>query len=175
QCALWRANACCTANTSAAAHEDRSHLYNFNWNHCGALPPKCRRHFVQDTCLYECDPNLGPWIDQSDTSWRKERILHVPLCREDCEQWWHDCKDALTCMDNWHRGWNWSTGTNTCPRGAACRRFGAVFGSAAALCERVWSGSYRYTELPRGSGRCIQMWWDPALPNPNAAVAERYA
>lgn len=64
QCVLWKDNACCTANTSMEAHEDQSYLYNFNWNHCGAMPEKCKRHFIQDTCLYECSPNLGPWIDQ---------------------------------------------------------------------------------------------------------------
>ncbi|XP_064361366.1 folate receptor gamma-like [Dromaius novaehollandiae] len=175
QCAPWRERACCTANTSAAAHEDRSHLYGFNWAHCGALPPRCQRHFVQDACLYECSPNLGPWVQQVDSSWRKERIRDVPLCREDCEQWWSDCRAALTCKSNWHSGWNWTTGTNVCPRGARCRRFAEVFGSAAGLCERVWSGSYRYTTLRRGSGRCIQMWFDADGPNPNVAVAEYYA
>ncbi|KAF1628296.1 UNVERIFIED_CONTAM: Folate receptor alpha, partial [Eudyptes robustus] len=110
QCALWKENACCTANTSSEAHQDQSYLYNFNWDHCGAMPEKCKRHFIQDTCLYECSPNLGPWIDQADASWRKERILHVPLCREDCEQWWEDCRDAVTCKVNWHKGWNWTTG-----------------------------------------------------------------
>uniref|UniRef100_A0A493SVL6 Folate receptor-like domain-containing protein n=1 Tax=Anas platyrhynchos platyrhynchos TaxID=8840 RepID=A0A493SVL6_ANAPP len=64
QCAPWKDNACCTANTSSEAHRDQSYLYNFNWNHCGVMPPKCKRHFIQDTCLYECSPNLGPWIDQ---------------------------------------------------------------------------------------------------------------
>lgn len=64
QCAPWKDNACCTANTSSEAHKDQSNLYNFNWNHCGLMPPKCKRHFIQDTCLYECSPNLGPWIDQ---------------------------------------------------------------------------------------------------------------
>ncbi|NXX56303.1 FOLR3 protein, partial [Scopus umbretta] len=89
QCALWKDNACCTANTSLEAHQDQSYLYNFNWDHCGAMPEKCKRHFIQDTCLYD--------------SWRKERILHVPLCREDCEQWWEDCQDAVTCKVNWHK------------------------------------------------------------------------
>uniref|UniRef100_A0A8C9N085 Folate receptor-like domain-containing protein n=1 Tax=Serinus canaria TaxID=9135 RepID=A0A8C9N085_SERCA len=112
QCSPWKDNACCTANTSLEAHKDQSYLYNFNWNHCGVMPPKCKRHFIQDTCLYECSPNLGPWIQQVafPTGWRRERILHVPLCREDCEQWWQDCRDALTCKDNWHKGWNWATG-----------------------------------------------------------------
>lgn len=47
---------------------------------------------------------------QADTSWRKERIRDVPLCLEDCEQWWEDCQDAVTCKVNWHKGWNWTTG-----------------------------------------------------------------
>ncbi|XP_074996564.1 folate receptor gamma-like [Calonectris borealis] len=175
QCALWKENACCTANTSLEAHQDQSYLYNFNWDHCGAMPEKCKRHFIQDTCLYECSPNLGPWIDQTDTSWRKERILHVPLCREDCEQWWEDCRDAVTCKVNWHKGWNWTTGTNQCPQGAMCQKFKFVFPTAAHLCEQVWSHSYRYTPHSRGSGRCIQMWFDPAQGNPNVAVARYYA
>ncbi|XP_071421324.1 uncharacterized protein [Pithys albifrons albifrons] len=70
QCVLWKDNACCTANTSLEAHEDQSYLYNFNWDHCGAMPQKCKRHFIQDTCLYECSPNLGPWIDQTPAGGR---------------------------------------------------------------------------------------------------------
>ncbi|XP_014737601.1 PREDICTED: folate receptor alpha-like [Sturnus vulgaris] len=175
QCVLWKDNACCTANTSMEAHEDQSYLYNFNWDHCGAMPEKCKRHFIQDTCLYECSPNLGPWIDQADNSWRKERIRDVPLCKEDCDQWWEDCQDAVTCKVNWHKGWNWTTGTNQCPKGAMCQKFKFVFPTAAALCEQIWSGSYRYTSYHRGSGRCIQMWFDPAQGNPNVAVAQYYA
>lgn len=116
------------------------------------MKPACKRHFIQDTCLYECSPNLGPWIQevrvppicspdissrrpccsgaiqgwaaespepepfppsdgpQVNQSWRKERILNVPLCREDCESWWEDCRTSHTCKSNWHRGWNWTSG-----------------------------------------------------------------
>lgn len=68
QCAPWRENACCTANTSAEAHEDNSYLYNFNWNHCGIMSEKCKKHFIQDTCFYECSPHLGPWIQPVRTN-----------------------------------------------------------------------------------------------------------
>ncbi|KFU92797.1 Folate receptor alpha, partial [Chaetura pelagica] len=175
QCSPWKDNACCTANTSSEAHKDQSNLYNFNWNHCGVMPPKCKRHFIQDTCLYECSPNLGPWIDQADSSWRRERILHVPLCREDCEEWWEDCKDYVTCKENWHKGWNWATGTNRCPWGSMCRPFSQIFPHPKDLCEKIWSNSYKYTTERRGSGRCIQMWFDPAQGNPNVVVAKYYA
>lgn len=70
QCSPWHDNACCTANTSAEAHDDNSYLYNFNWNHCGAMSTRCKEHFIQDTCFYECSPHLGPWI-------QKVRIVHL--------------------------------------------------------------------------------------------------
>ncbi|MGH0177713.1 UNVERIFIED_CONTAM: hypothetical protein FKN15_076047 [Acipenser sinensis] len=109
KCAPWKNNACCTANTTSEAHNDQSYLYNFNWNHCGMMTDKCKKHFIQDTCFYECSPNLGPWIQKVDQSWRRERILYVPLCKEDCSAWWEDCKDDYTCKENWHKGWDWST------------------------------------------------------------------
>lgn len=56
-----------------------------------------------------------------------------------------------------------------------CQKFKFVFPTAADLCERVWSHSYRYTSHRRGSGRCIQMWFDVAEGNPNVAVARYYA
>ena len=141
------------------------------------MEPACKRHFIQDTCLYECSPNLGPWIRevwapapqtgasaegkvhwslawrvwftnsglrvdrgiaptspaldpikaiaaeipdrlapslprplQVNQSWRRERVLGVPLCKEDCQIWWEDCRTSYTCKSNWHRGWDWTSG-----------------------------------------------------------------
>lgn len=47
---------------------------------------------------------------QVDQSWRKERISNVPLCMEDCHEWWEDCKNDMTCKTDWHKGWDWSSG-----------------------------------------------------------------
>uniref|UniRef100_A0A8D2LIB6 Folate receptor-like domain-containing protein n=1 Tax=Varanus komodoensis TaxID=61221 RepID=A0A8D2LIB6_VARKO len=175
QCTPWKTNACCTANTSHAAHQDVSYLYNFNWNHCGTMSEKCKRHFIQDTCLYECSPNLGPWIKKVDQSWRKERILYVPLCIEDCEAWWADCQDDMTCKSNWHKGWDWSSGQNRCPKGSTCQSMKRVFPTPKDLCEKIWSNSYKHTTLTKDSGRCIQMWFDARRGNPNDRVARYYA
>ncbi|XP_036924554.1 folate receptor alpha-like [Sturnira hondurensis] len=139
------------------------------------MQPACRRHFIQDTCLYECSPNLGPWIQQVNQSWRKERILNVPLCREDCESWWEDCRTSYTCKTNWHKGWNWTSGSNECPVKDACHPFHFYFPTPAALCNEIWSHSYKVSNYSRGSGRCIQMWFDPAQGNPNEEVARFYA
>ncbi|XP_010601514.1 folate receptor alpha isoform X1 [Fukomys damarensis] len=175
QCSPWKKNSCCSANTSQEAHKNISNLYRFNWDHCGEMEPACKRHFIQDTCLYECSPNLGPWIQQVDQSWRKERILDVPLCKEDCQRWWEDCKTSLTCKSNWHKGWNWEKGYNKCPTDAACHPFPFYFPTPADLCQEIWSHSYKVSNYSRGSGRCIQMWFDPAQGNPNEEVARFYA
>lgn len=68
-----------------------------------------------------------------------------------------------------------SPGTNRCPWGFMCRAFREVFPRPKDLCEKIWSGSFRYSPERRGSGRCVQMWFDPAQGNPNAAVARLYA
>ncbi|KAM4796196.1 folate receptor gamma-like [Rhinophrynus dorsalis] len=173
QCTPWKDKSCCTVATSQEAHKDQSYLYNFNWDHCGTMSPECKKHFIQDTCFYECSPNLGPWIQAVDSTWRKERILNVPLCKEDCETWYDDCKFDYTCMENWHVGWNWTSKTNMCPTGTMCRRFFQVYPTAKDFCEKVWSNSYKYTTDVRGSDRCMQMWFDGR--NPNVKVAKYYA
>ncbi|XP_049745918.1 folate receptor beta-like [Elephas maximus indicus] len=175
QCSPWRKNACCSVNTSQELHKDTSRLYNFNWDHCGKMEPECKRHFIQDLCLYECSPNLGPWIQEVNQSWRKERFLHAPLCKEDCQNWWEACRTSYTCKNNWHKGWDWTSGVNKCPVGTTCHTFEFYFPTPADLCERVWSYSYKASNYSRGSGRCIQMWFDSAHGNPNEEVARFYA
>ncbi|XP_023377474.1 folate receptor beta-like [Pteropus vampyrus] len=144
QCSPWKKNACCSVSTSQELHRDTSLLYNFNWDHCGQMEPACKRHFIQDTCLYECSPNLGPWIQQVDQSWRKERFLDVPLCKEDCQSWWEACRTSYTCKSDWHKGWNWTSGSNKCP--VACHTFESYLPTPAALCEGLWSHSYKVSQ-----------------------------
>lgn len=47
---------------------------------------------------------------QVDQSWRKERFLDVPLCKEDCQEWWEACRNSFTCKTDWHKGWDWTSG-----------------------------------------------------------------
>ncbi|XP_053561074.1 folate receptor beta [Bombina bombina] len=175
QCKPWKDKSCCTAETSLGAHTDKSTLYNFNWDHCGIMTPECKKHFIQDTCFIECSPNLGPWIQKVESSWRNERIQFAPICKEDCETWYEDCKQDYTCMENWHKGWNWTTGTNQCPNGKTCRKVTEVFPTSKDFCEKLWSNSYKYTTLTQSSGQCLQMWFNATNGNPNVKVAKHYA
>ncbi|EMP27288.1 Folate receptor alpha [Chelonia mydas] len=175
QCAPWKDNACCTAETSTGAHQDQSYLYSFNWAHCRVMPDKCKWHFIQDTCLYECSPNLGPWIHQDP----REPGTNAQLCG--MPPAWLGFLVGLTLPLSWGEVGSCSvfageaTGTNRCPHGSTCQPFKYVFPRPADLCEKIWSNSYKYTLEHRGSGHCIQMWFDPAHGNPNVAVAKYYA
>ncbi|TUB03092.1 Folate receptor alpha [Bagarius yarrelli] len=94
QCAPWRENACCTANTSAEAHEDNSYLYNFNWNHCGIMSKKC-------TNRCPAGAQCQKWTDV------------FPTAQSMCEKIWSNSykyttyrKDSGRCMQLWFEGQN---------------------------------------------------------------------
>ncbi|KAL6043003.1 hypothetical protein STEG23_000732 [Scotinomys teguina] len=114
ECVPWKDNACCTLATSWEAHLEESSLFNFSMMHCGLLTPVCHKHFIQAICFHECSPNLGPWIQPVVPGRQKERVWGVPLCWEDCEEWWKDCHSSYTCKSNWHSGWDWSQGQKAC-------------------------------------------------------------
>ncbi|XP_038425261.1 sperm-egg fusion protein Juno isoform X3 [Canis lupus familiaris] len=126
ECIPWAEKACCTASTSWHAHLDVSLLYNFSLLHCGLMMPGCEEHFIQAVCFYECSPNLGPWIQKVGSSGQGERIRDAPLCWEDCEQWWEDCRTSYTCRSDWLGSWDWSRGKSRCPCGGRLPPFPAL-------------------------------------------------
>ncbi|XP_042314083.1 folate receptor beta-like [Sceloporus undulatus] len=82
----------------------------------------------------------------------------------------------MTCKENWHVGWDWSRGINHCPMQTMCQSWKQVFPTPKDMCEKIWTNSYKYTTWTRGSGRCIQMWFNASEGgNPNVAVAQYYA
>ncbi|XP_027807157.1 sperm-egg fusion protein Juno [Marmota flaviventris] len=175
ECIPWKDNACCTATTSWEAHLEVSPLHNFTLVHCGLLTPSCQKHFIQAICFYQCSPNLGPWIQLVGPSGQGERIVGVPLCREDCEEWWADCRTSYTCKSNWYSSWHWSQGKNRCPAEDICHPFPHYFPTPTDLCEKIWSNSFKASPEHRNSGRCLQKWFEPAQGNPNVAVTRLLA
>ncbi|XP_025087920.1 folate receptor gamma-like isoform X3 [Pomacea canaliculata] len=170
-CSPWKKRSCCTQEIAERMHLDRNWL-NFDWNHCGELSPSCREFFVKDLCFYECSPNLGPWIVPDRRKIRSERFVGVPLCQTECNNWWSACKNDYTCLDNWANNFNWSTGINTCPTGRTCQKFTNIFGTAERFCQGVWNDSFKV--VPDGDD-CFRLWFSADEPNPNDAVARKYA
>jgi folate receptor len=176
-CTPYKSWSCCTAETSSKLLTN-STWYNFSSDHCGRLSDKCRRHFQRDLCFYECSPNLGPWLVPDNRKWRKERFMNVPLCRSDCNDWFYDCKDDLTCVPNWSKDFVWTSGRQTCPMDASgqpaqCRRFQDVYGGGAQeFCETVWDHSFKVVD---DSQPCMRLNFEDSDVTNNAAVAEQRA
>jgi len=170
QCAQWKQYSCCTRQTSESSSAQLNH-YRFNYDHCQTMSDRCKRHFVQDLCFYECEPYLKPWIVKTNRSYAKERMLNVPLCASDCHQWWNDCSDDYTCAINWQKGFNWTTGTNVC-KSDKCQKFKELYDTPKDFCEKVWDYSWKYTE---DSSPCMKLWFNGSEENPNKRVAKLYS
>ncbi|ESO89510.1 hypothetical protein LOTGIDRAFT_125346 [Lottia gigantea] len=166
-CSPWKKRSCCTEQITKQMHISDS-WYNFNWNHCGDLSANCRSHFLQDLCFYECSPNTGPWLQPVKMKIRNEKFMHVPLCQVDCTNWWEDCKNDLTCTDNWGKNFNWTTGQNRCPVGSSCKKFSDIFSNSTNFCEIVWNYSWK---VVADTESCMHLWFDAKIGNPNDKVA----
>ena len=168
QCDAWKSLSCCTVETAVQVAIDASPLYNFNYSHCGTLSEKCLAWFIKNHCFYECSPNIGPWIVPTNSSRRKERFKNLPLCKNDCDNWWDACKDDRTCVENWSKDFEWSTGANACPNNTDCKSFQSVFKNATYFCEHVY-GPNDYKIVSKGE--CMRINFTGENPNDKVANA----
>lgn len=169
-CKRWADRSCCTAETTQGVHGDN--WLNFDKNHCGPLSAKCKEFFTRDDCFYECSPNVGPWLVEDHRVIRNEKFLDIPLCKSDCDEWWEACKHEMTCLDNWSKGFNWTSGINTCPQGKPCRPFTEMYTDSVDFCNTIW-GSFKVAVDPGMD--CFSMSFDPKNGNPNVEVARKRA
>lgn len=167
QCTPWKTHACCTEDTTKDIHNNERR-YGINRNHCPErLSEKCDKHFMQDFCFYDCEPNLGPWVVAVNQTRRKERIINVPLCASDCNQWFSDCENDYTCVKNWIRDFRRENGNNICPVNQPCKTFKEIYHNASTFCETVWDGSWKYTPNDQP---CMRLWFNGSTGNPNELV-----
>ncbi len=86
---------------------------------------------------------------------RRERYYKIPLCQNDCNNWFNACKDDYTCRDNWNKGFKWvirnEIKVNECPSYESCETFKTKFGNSNNFCNRIWDESFEVTN----SLKCI--------------------
>ncbi|KAA0193039.1 Folate receptor beta [Fasciolopsis buskii] len=151
-CYEWSESSCCTADLMRKLRAGL--VYNFDHSHCNkTMSEKCEAMFMQDLCIYQCSPNLGPWLVRSERKVGIERMYAAPLCMSDCNDWWEACRHELTCVENWSYEFDWSTGRNKCPQGRDCLPFEKVYGNASQFCHAVWDGSWTATN----SSQCLHL------------------
>nr|XP_039264761.1 folate receptor gamma-like [Styela clava] len=171
-CQPWEANACCSNETAYHSQKTFSFLYNLNLSHCGEMSQKCLRRFYISHCFYECTPNVGPWIKSVRSSIRNERFFHVPLCKSDCDAWWDDCKDDLTCVDSFATGFVWHNNTNHCPVNNKCQSFKKWFHNSTNFCQTIYPDDF--IVIQNSTVPCMKLEFNRTR-NPNAKVAKKYA
>jgi len=60
ECHVFEGSACCyTENVTDPETINRNYGPGYHWDRCGKLSEQCERFFVQEACMYECDPNVG--------------------------------------------------------------------------------------------------------------------
>ena len=175
-CSPWKDHACCTSDTSSSIGKDGAiSLYRMHWDQCNrTMSPACRRFFEMDTCMYECSPNMKPWItrDPNSKRTRKERFEHVPICAKDCDDWFDACKDDYTCSDNWGdiHTWNWTKNGNECKM--ECKTFKEYYQGPKNFCDKIFNYSWKYTEGTLGED-CMTLWPNGTT-NINTKVARKH-
>ncbi|KAI1293651.1 Folate receptor alpha [Halotydeus destructor] len=174
ECRPWRAHSCCSKDIADAAHFAVNH-YKFDVNHCAHrtgrnMSASCRRFFTRDTCFFDCEPSLGPWVVKTNRTFARERMMNVPLCASECDSWYEACRDDYTCATNWPKNLIWKNDRSECKQGSECRTIGEIYASSKDFCETVWDSSWKYTP---DIEPCMKISFDYQA-NPNKKVAQYY-
>ncbi|CAE8681786.1 unnamed protein product [Polarella glacialis] len=95
-CHPWKNNACCAGGTVETLSKIRdAYGPEFRWDRCGPMSQECERFFVQESCLYECDPNAGLYRKYNST-------VYDPRCDKDATMYDANYSKANSCsMNTW--------------------------------------------------------------------------
>jgi len=102
ECIPFRENACCYESTVRSDHALNVEYGNsYKWNRCGPISPQCERFFVQEDCMYECDPNIGLYRlyppGSPNASGNEWIVANMPIKGDYCDMWYEACQDELFC------------------------------------------------------------------------------
>uniref|UniRef100_H2Y7U9 Folate receptor-like domain-containing protein n=1 Tax=Ciona savignyi TaxID=51511 RepID=H2Y7U9_CIOSA len=169
-CKQYTCDSCCFENiTIELASVPIAQVGKLDYHQCSKqLTDACSNQHTYLQCLYQCSPNLYPWMG------KVTRIPNsIPLCSNFCDQWYLTCQADMTCapgVGNWKTGLNKGfdadgNPVNPCKDGVMCRNYTEVYGSGQALCENIWGTMFTYTT---DTTNCI----DPSDPAHNAKFVE---
>jgi len=98
----------------------------------------------------------------------------VPVCSGFCDSWFEACKTDQICVENVLEDYNFTVhGENFCPKDKNCTTYEVMYGNGKNLCEKMWAGSYNYTEANANYSNCFMMDGSkptPATPKPTPAT-----
>mmetsp|Transcript_24952 Transcript_24952/g.55363 ORF Transcript_24952/g.55363 Transcript_24952/m.55363 type:complete len:276 (+) Transcript_24952:560-1387(+) len=111
ECQAYSQHSCCK-NTTVASFETVNQAYGpeYHIDRCGPLSQACENYFMNENCLYECDPTAGLYRRYSQAmvaadvaangsmTWTNEWELYkMPIRASFCNAWYSACYDDLFC------------------------------------------------------------------------------
>jgi len=101
ECHPWKKHSCCDSATVKSA--DALKQLNgpgYEWDRCGPMSDACQRFFVQEACLYQCDPNAGKFLkikDPNAEGYNGRQLHQMPIKRSYCDSWYEACRNDYFC------------------------------------------------------------------------------
>jgi hypothetical protein len=115
---------------------------------CKTVSSTCQKFFIEESCFYECDKNMGKWRKHNvsnpiDNGWQIEKM---PVSAKYMDRWWEACKEEQICAGPTKSYFEMpdclalnKKNNNT----AGCKRFGDVYKSGKEVAEVMWWGCTR--------------------------------
>ncbi|XP_019619937.1 PREDICTED: uncharacterized protein LOC109466647 [Branchiostoma belcheri] len=109
ECHPWKDYSCChQATVSSVQNIKEAYGKEWHWDRCGPLSSACERFFVQEACLYECEPNAGFYrkfpahiYNESDPNHNKWQMEGMPIRADYCDAWLRACRyDRFCAVDS---------------------------------------------------------------------------
>lgn len=103
ECHPWQNNACCNSDTvESGSALNAAYGPGYEWDRCGPMSEACERFFVQEACLYECEPSAGLYRkfkeDQfADPDYNEWQLFKMPIKKSYCNAWYDACKNDYFC------------------------------------------------------------------------------
>ena len=101
ECHPWKSRSCCDS-TTVPSDEAINGAYGpgYEWDRCGPMSDACQRFFVQEACLYECDPNVGlyrKYTDPTEEGYNEWQMFEMPIKQSYCDAWYDACRNDYFC------------------------------------------------------------------------------
>jgi len=103
ECHPWKNNACCDSETVKSAKAlNEGYGPGYEWDRCGPMSQACERFFVQEACLYECEPAAGLYrkfnkTQQDHPDYNQWQMYKMPIKKSFCNSWYDACANDYFC------------------------------------------------------------------------------
>ncbi|XP_062920468.1 riboflavin-binding protein-like isoform X1 [Mobula hypostoma] len=143
ECRRFSQSACCFSNyTELLAVSPVTNVGDTYWDRCGQLSPRCEEYMKKVDCFYYCSPLAFNWINPNNSY----SILHVPVCKSFCDDWYAACRNDRTCVRNWLTDWEWNDQGNHCRN--ECVPYHEMYRNGRDFCESIWGTSLKVASCP---------------------------